>query len=322
MDITAANLEIIFRDAQNTFQSTLVGTPTIHPQIATTIPMSTRQTVQAFLQQVPMMRKWEGGRVINNAIANSRIITAELYEDTIGLDAVDIEDDNLGLFGSTVRMFSEAGAKWPDQLVTRFLTTEAATVLGYDGVPVYSTAHPILGGISGGIPPGAPATQSNLAVSTALTYDNYIAVRQNMMSWKGPDGAPMPVSPNILMVPPQLEGTGKRILEASYLAQFASTATSNAPVDNVYKGSAQLLVNPWLSGMPNNWWLLDTTSAIKPFAFYQRQPVTMTALVNPSDPNVFMNHKFLWGLTARGNASETVWWKSYAATSEAAYYHA
>jgi phage major head subunit gpT-like protein len=322
MDITAANLDILYRDAQNTFQQTLVKTPVVYPQIATTIPMGTLQTVQAFLQQVPMMRKWLGPRVINNAIAQSRTITAIKYEDTISVDVDQLADEQMALFSNTIQMFTEAGAKWPDQLVSGFISTEAATVLGYDGVPVYSTAHPILGGVDGGIPPGAPATQSNLAVSTALTYDNYVTIRQNMRSWKGPDGAPMPVTPNVLMVPPQLEGTAKRIIESEFLAQFASSATSNAPVTNVYRNSVTVLVNEWLSDMPNNWWLLDTGSAIKPFAFYQRLPVTMTALVNPTDANVFMNDKLIWGLKARGAASETVWWKSYAATSEAAYYPA
>lgn len=322
MDITAANLDIIYRDAQNTWQSALTATPVIHPQIATTVPMGARQVTNAFLDRIPMMRKWLGERVITNAIAHSRTITAELYEQTVSLDKFDIKDDNLGLWSYTVQMQAEAGAKHPDDLIYTFLSTQAATVLGYDGVPVYSTAHPILGGVDGPAPAGAPATQSNLLTSTALTYQNYIDARAQMRSWKGADGAPMMVTPDTLMVGPELEGTAKLILESDFLAQFASTSTSNASQTNTYKNTAKILVNPWLSGMPNNWYLLDTSGPIKPYAFYQLDPVTMTALVNPNDPNVFLNHKFIWGIECRDAACETVWWKSLAATSEATYYPA
>lgn len=317
MDITAANLDIIFRDAQQTFQSALEKTPVVYPEISTTLPMGTRQTTQAFLDRVPMMRKWLGERVINNAVAHSRTITAEPYEDTLSLDKFDIEDDQLGLFSMGVSMLAEAGQKWPDQLVARYIKEEASVVNGYDGVPFFSTAHPILGGVAGSPPAGAPATQSNLAVNTALTYDNYVTARQNMRSWLGADGAPIMAQPDVLMVPPQLEGTAKLILEADFLANIQ--AVSTAPQSNVYKGSAKLIVNPWLADFPVNWWLLDCSKAIKPFIFYQRSAPTLTALVNPSDPNVFMNHKFIWGLESRGNSSESVWWLAYAATANATY---
>lgn len=322
MDISAANLEILFREAQNQFQQALINTPVIHPAIATTLPMGTRQTVQAFLQQVPLMRKWLGDRVINNAIAQSRVITAEPYENTISVDKFDIEDEQIALFSYTVQMFSEAGVKWPDQLVARFVSEEAATVLGYDGVPVYSENHPTLGGVAGGLPAGAPAAQSNLLLDTPLTWDNFVAAYTQMQSWVGPDGAPMPVVPDTLMVPPQLLGTAKQILEADFRVLEGVTT---APQSNTFKGVVKLLVNPWLRNMADadgngNWWLLDTSSAIKPYIFYQRSPVTMTALTNPNDPNMFLNHKLMWGLEARGNACESVWWKSLAATSESQYY--
>ncbi len=141
-----------------------------------------------------------------------------------------------------------------------------------------------------------------------------------MRSWLGADGTPIMAEPDVLMVPPALEGTAKLILEADFLASIQGVST--APQSNVYKNSAKLIVNPWLADMPVNWWLLDTRKALKPFAFYQRTAPIMTALVNPSDPAVFMNHKFTWGLESRGNACETVWWLSYAGTANATYYPA
>lgn len=319
MDITAENLDIIYRQASNAFQQALTGTPTFFNDICTTVPMGSRQMTNAWIDRIPQLEKWLGPRVVANILAHSRTITADPYERSIALDKFDIEDDQMGIFIMGVQMLGEAAKKWPDNITSKFIANEASVVLGYDNVPVYSTAHPLLGGADGGLPVGAPATQSNLFVNTALNYQNYQTVRATMRSWVGADGAPLLIEPNVLMVPPQLEGTGKLILESDFLAQAATTATSNASTTNVWKNSAKLLVNPWLSNMPNNWWLLDTRSVIKPFAHYLRTAASMTALTSPTDPNVFFNHQFLWGVEARGAASETVWWLSAAATSEAAY---
>lgn len=324
MELNTANLDLIFRNVNPTFQQAFTQTSTFWKDLAMEIPCGTQQTTLAFLDRVPLMRKWVGPRQIQNAIARSRTIEMERYEHTIALDVNQVEDDQIGLFYRNVQMQAIAGAKLQDQLLSTFLRTQAATVLGYDGVPVYSTAHPINGGTDGGVAPGAPATQSNLLVSTALSYDNYVAARTQMLSWVGMDGAPLlsDVDSLTLMVPPQLEGTAKRILESDFIAQFGSSATSNSPVTNVYKGSAKLLVNPWLRSMPTNWWLFSSSMGMLPFVYHNRQPVTLTPMNQPTSTNVFMNDQYLWGIKARAAVSESVWFMSLAGTSEAAYYPA
>lgn len=318
MDITAANLDILFRQAQINFQGALLKTPVISPLIATPLQMGNRQITNAFLDRLPMMREWRGNRVINSPMAHSRTITAKVYEHTYGVSKWDIIDENLNLFSMATQMQGEAVAKQPDQLNWEFIqTAAAATTLGYDGVPVYSTAHPLLGGVAGALPVGAPATQSNLAVSTALTYDNYVAQRAAMRSLVGADGAPLMVTPNILMVPPQLEGTAKLILEADFLSNVGGNTT--APQSNTFKGSCDIVVNPWASLWPNNWWLIDAGQVVKPFVDWTLTPGTFTPLTSPSDPNVFMAAQFLFGVESRKAASESVWWLSRAMTSEAAY---
>lgn len=318
MILSAENLDIIFRGAANTFQSALSGTPTLVSQIATPIPMSTRQLTQAWLDRIPMMRKWKGNRVINSAFAHSRTITAELFEDTVSLDKFDVKDDNLGIFSKAVEMLGQAVAKHPDQLNWDFLK-QASVLLGYDKVPVYATNHPLLGGPAGNTPPGAPATQSNLLVNTALTWSNFNIARTAMRSWKGADGAPMMVGNGslVLMVPPSLETTARQIVETTWRSDIGGNAA--APQENTLKGAASVLVNPWASAWPNNWWLLDTSSPIKPYADYTLDAPTFTYLTAPTDQNVFMAHEFLYGAEKRAASSETVWWLSLAATSEANY---
>ena len=71
-----------------------------------------------------------------------------------------------------------------------------------------------------------------------LTKANYGNARSKLMAMTGDYGRPIGVMPRLLVVPPELEQEGLEILNAE---RDSSGAT------NVYKGTAELLVVPWLS---------------------------------------------------------------------------
>ncbi len=321
MDLSTANLELIFKQASLDWKEGFFGSgDLIHPQIASTIPMGTRQTVFAMLDVLPQVREWIGNRKINNAVALDRVITAAPFEGTCRLSKWDVLDDQLGLFGLAVRALGETAAIWPDELIAAAVAAMSVTI-GYDGVPVYSTAHPTNNGVAGPAAPGAPATQSNLYLSTPLTYDNYVTVYSNMKSLVYSNGAPMALQPQILMVPPQLERQGRDILQSQWRQQLAGDVSNFAGIGgtNTYMNSSKLVVNPYLSNMPNNWWLLSQKASVKAYAFHQRQAPVFTYLTSPSDPNVFLAAEFLYGVDMRGAASETLWFLSAAGTAESDY---
>ncbi|EGY02284.1 Mu-like prophage major head subunit gpT [Nitrospirillum viridazoti Y2] len=66
-----------------------------------------------------------------------------------------------------------------------------------------------------------------------LTADNYKAARAAMGSLRGENGDSIGVMPNLLIVPPSLEGDANTLLKADYIS-----ATSN-----VWKGTAEMLVS-------------------------------------------------------------------------------
>lgn len=72
----------------------------------------------------------------------------------------------------------------------------------------------------------------------ALDIANYAAARTAMMGLKGDNGRPLGIMPNLLVVPPSLEKAGLEVLKAQRNA---------AGADNVYAGTAELLVVPWLA---------------------------------------------------------------------------
>ena len=71
-----------------------------------------------------------------------------------------------------------------------------------------------------------------------LNATNYEAARAALMGMKGDHGRPLGINPRLLVVPPSLEGAAMEILNAE---RDASGAT------NVWKGTAELMVVPWLA---------------------------------------------------------------------------
>ena len=71
-----------------------------------------------------------------------------------------------------------------------------------------------------------------------LTHDNYSAARSAMQGFKRDHGQPLGINPTHLLVPPSLEGKGRQILENQRKANGE---------DNEWKGTAQLVVVPWLA---------------------------------------------------------------------------
>ncbi len=71
-----------------------------------------------------------------------------------------------------------------------------------------------------------------------LSAANYAAARAAMSSFKGDYGRPLGIKPNLLVVPPALESKGLKLLNSENAAGGET---------NEWKGTAELLVVPWLA---------------------------------------------------------------------------
>ena len=72
----------------------------------------------------------------------------------------------------------------------------------------------------------------------ALNAANYEVARVAMQNFKSDHGRPLGISPNLLVVPPALEGAGRAILQSQLI---------NGGESNKWAGTAELLVVPWLA---------------------------------------------------------------------------
>lgn len=71
-----------------------------------------------------------------------------------------------------------------------------------------------------------------------LNAANYAAARAAMQSFKGDYGRPLGVMPNLLIVPPALESAGRKLVNSE---------NASGGETNEWKGTAELLVVPWLA---------------------------------------------------------------------------
>lgn len=71
-----------------------------------------------------------------------------------------------------------------------------------------------------------------------LNSANYAIARSALTSMKGDYGRPLGIMPNLLVVPPTLESAGRKLLNSDYGAGGET---------NEWKGTAELLVVPWLA---------------------------------------------------------------------------
>ncbi|HYH17623.1 MAG TPA: Mu-like prophage major head subunit gpT family protein [Azospirillum sp.] len=86
------------------------------------------------------------------------------------------------------------------------------------------------------------------ASKAPLTHDNYEAARVAIKSIRGENGKKLGLTPNILVVPDELEGDGLRLIKNNMKLVTVGTAPNEQTVaaPNEWAGTAELVVSPYL----------------------------------------------------------------------------
>lgn len=142
MIISQATLDAL-RTAFNTaFKDGLGMAPLQKDRVAMTIRSTTASNTYGWLNQMPNMREWIGARVIQNLAESSYVIANKHFEETVGVDRNDIEDDNLGQYSMLMTRLGEAAAAFPEILTWDLLKNGFSTNC-YDGQFFFDTDHPV-----------------------------------------------------------------------------------------------------------------------------------------------------------------------------------
>lgn len=142
MKVDAQSLSNLGTGFKTSFQKGASSVTALYSSVATIIPSSTKSNTYGWLGDIPGMREWVGARVVHGLSTHSYTIDNNKYELTLGVDADDIADDNLGLYTPRFTAMGEAVASHPDELVFGMLK-EGFSQTCYDGQNFFDDDHPI-----------------------------------------------------------------------------------------------------------------------------------------------------------------------------------
>lgn len=293
MELTSSSdLRVLNMGVTATYMSGFSATPTFAKQLATLKTSTHGENKQLYFGALPRMVEWVGERTAAQISSYEHTTKNKDWQQTVPIDRNDILDDNLGKYTELLADLGRAAALLWDDIVGDLLGVAEST-LTYDNQYFFDTDHPVDPAIA------SSPTQSNLFTSRPLTDDNYAYVRARMRSLVGTDGRKIRVNPNALIVGPELEVPAKRIVQSN------TSAVSGSQVDNVQKGTAEVIVFPEITG--TDWILADLTNVIKPFVVYKRQEPRFVPLDALTDHNVFYKRQFVYGVDGRGVGTFGPW---------------
>ena len=258
---------------------------------------SSTSNTYGWMRGLSGLREWLRPRTIDNLVENAHVIFNRHFEKTVAVNRNSIEDDNIGIYATDFAMMGDATARLPEELVWGLLAA-GFTLNGFDGVPFFSTTHPVVlaDGTSGtyantdgggGVRwylfcddrPLRPLVQQErkapvFAAQDDVRYDNvfdrnefvygvdmrcnvgfgmpqlawgsrqtrnaanYAIARAAISGFRADGGAPLGLVPRLLVVPPSQESATRTLLNSEY---------GTGGVTNEWKGTAEVLVVPWLS---------------------------------------------------------------------------
>lgn len=280
MIITQENLSI-FRSAITVkFKDGLKSDPPMDENQFATVTTSTtgieKYPMTAFMDDI---KKWVGPRKVGSLSAKLLQVENEDYEVTIGVPKNDLEDDSYGIYNNIAEgKGRQCRALW-GRLGVAALTANGNWL---DGSAFFLTTRKY------------GKNTINNKTTSALSATTYGAARTAMMSYLGFDGAPLGVTPNVLVVGPALETTARKIVDNDKIVESHAGDTDDATVlnhvagPNPYHKTATVVVSPYLVGdHANKWYLMDTTKVVKPVLIQKRKEGPLVALDKETDPNVF-----------------------------------
>ncbi|WP_226779518.1 Mu-like prophage major head subunit gpT family protein [Oceaniglobus trochenteri] len=151
-----------------------------------------------------------------------------------------------GTMGTVANTDGGAGAPWYLMCTNRSLKPilhqerEKATFVAMDKATdanVFNLKQ-YLYGVDGRWNVGFGFWQMAWGSKQTLNADNYASARAALSGMKGDYGRPLGLVPNLLVVPPSMESAARKLLNSEYAAGGET---------NEWKGTAELLVVPWLA---------------------------------------------------------------------------
>lgn len=180
-----------------------------------------------------------------------------------------VDDDQYNIINARPRGLATAAIRTREKhAASVFNNAFSTTYLGGDGIALCESAgHPYS--------PGNASTQTNEG-STALSYDAVVETRRIMREYKDDRGELVPINPNLILIPAELENTANEIVNTMRGPNTQQPSTADFAASLVQQHGINFLVWDYLTDA-NNWFLLDTVLAKQYLKWFDRVPLEFAA---------------------------------------------
>ncbi len=292
-DQLAAGLSTLFMQEFNKYNNESADVAMFNRLFYNYKNIKNKTTNFGMLGNVPKMRKWLGGREAGDINKYSYNVTQEKYEGTLRFDRDDVElYDEYGQVNAKITELAQEASQHVIRMGTEFIEGTFAN-LCYDGQYMVDDDHS----------EGESGTQDNKGTA-ALSTTTFGVASAAMMAFKDDKGRVVPKNPDLLVVPPALRETAFHLMNNDFYPD-SSTTPSNK---NMWKGAADVWVNPYLTVSSADWWLTSTNGGLPPFFIAMARDYEFTAL---TDENARHDGVFEYGVQASFVMGNADWRKIY-----------
>lgn len=281
--------------------------------IVTTIPSKGAEQLIGWLDKIPSMRKWTGNRVMNHAVIRTFSVYNDKYEDGVGMDRSNVEDNQLGLYAQALKMLGDHAAKWKDRLNGLKIKENP---VGFDGVPFFSASHAVdLDNPTAGV-------YSNVITSAATfasAYNQAVALGSDFI---GADGESMGFTITHVVTDGEHAVPLNVFLNMAFVPNAAGTATQSNPFVGIAQGVTANELNltsaekTALGAGKYYVYFLDLSKGISPFVFSERDVPELQTLGNQGAYDTTTD-LYKYGYRARGAATVSLPFLAVRATVDA-----
>lgn len=280
------------------------------PLIATEMPTTLPTQNYAWLGRGAVMKQWKDRAIAQGVFQATMALSDLTWVAELDIDRQTLEDDQYGLLMKrAAELGSEPVRHW-DELAYQGLANGFTSICS-DGADFFSASHS----------QSNSGTQSNIT-SSPLSDQALQTAEQTMGSLLDDQGKPLGVKPNVLVVGPAKSRLAADLTDSDVVVHVpgdgsvSTGATAYTPYSNYFKGRYRVVVSEYLingaaGNFANNWFLLDSSRAVKPLIMQSRSDVPITYETDLLEPAARMKGEFKFQIRGRYVQGYGLWQLAY-----------
>jgi phage major head subunit gpT-like protein len=274
---------------------------------------STQETeTYKWLGMVPKFREWLGGRNATHPKVESYSIRNRLWEQTLEFSVDDLRRDKTAQIMIRIGELAQSGAAFWEDLLIALINANSTC---YDGLSLFSTAHPVKEMTAGSTTVKNSITTTevgplDVVSATAPTPDEAAKIVLGMvghfMTFTSDQGHLLNANARkftLMAATPSIWGPLQTAVNQPTLTSGASNPLSGLQSKGY---SFDVILNPLLTSATDLIYMFRTDAKLKPFIL-QEEYGTKVSVVGAGSEEEFKNRRHLFGTERLGNAGVGLW---------------